>query len=86
LAGVSAIREEGLRIGKDISVIGYDGTPLLRMLRPTITTIAQDTEAMGRKAADMLLRLLRKEEIPQEERVQFCGGDLMKGETVGTPD
>lgn len=86
LAGVSAIREEGLRIGKDISVIGYDGTPLLRMLRPTITTIAQDTEAMGRKAADMLLRLLRKEEIPQEERVQFCSGDLMKGETVGTPD
>ena len=86
LAGVTAVRDEGLKIGKDVSVIGYDGTPLLRMLRPSITTIEQDTEAMGRKAADMLLRLLRKEEIPMEERVQYCGGTLLKGETVGTPD
>ena len=85
MAGMSAIREAGLTIGRDVSVIGYDGTPLLRMLRPHLTTIQQDTETMGRKAADMLLRLLRKQEILTEERVQYCSGTLLKGETVETP-
>lgn len=86
MAGISAVREAGLRIGKDVSVIGYDGTPLLRMLRPNLTTIQQDTETMGRKAADMLLKLLRKNEISEEDRVQYCCGALLRGETVETPD
>lgn len=86
MAGMSAVRDEGLRVGKDVSIIGYDGTPLLRMLRPSLTTIMQDTEAMGRKAADMLLKLLRKEEIPPEERVKYCRGTFLGGETVETPD
>ncbi len=85
MAGVSAIREKGLKVGADVSVIGYDGTPLLQMLMPHLTTIQQDTEAVGRKAAELLLKLLRKENVPPEERVRYCCGTLLKGETVGTP-
>ncbi len=85
IAGLSAIREVGLVPARDVSVIGYDGTPLLRMLRPNLTTIQQNTELMGRKAAELLLKLLRKEYIPPEERVRYCLGTLLTGETVGTP-
>lgn len=85
MAGVSAIREKGLKVGTDVSVIGYDGTPLLQMLMPHLTTIQQDTETIGRKAAELLLKLLRKENVPPEERVRYCCGTLLKGETVGTP-
>ncbi len=85
MAGVSAIREKGLKVGADVSVIGYDGTPLLQMLMPHLTTIQQDTETIGRKAAELLLKLLRKENVPPEERVWYCCGTLLKGETVGTP-
>lgn len=87
VAGASAVRESGYTIGNGgISLIGYDGTPLLQLFRPKLTTIQQDTEMMGRKAAELLLRLLRKEEIPEGQRVQYCSGRLLKGETVGTPD
>lgn len=85
IAGISAIREAGLKPAEDVSVIGYDGTPLLQMLRPNLTTIQQDTEMLGRQAADLLLKLLRKEKVPPEERVRYCRGTLLKGETVGTP-
>ncbi len=85
VSGVEAIRECGLTEGKDVSVMGYDGTPLLQMLRPNLTTIRQDTESIGRKAAELLLKLIRKENVPVTERVRYCRGTLLEGETVGTP-
>lgn len=85
ISGLAAIRDSGLEVGRDVSAIGYDGTPLLQMLRPSLTTIQQDTEGIGQKAADLMLRMLRKEEIPPTERVLYCKGTLLKGGTVGTP-
>ncbi len=85
VSGVEAIRECGLTEGKDVSVMGYDGTPLLQALRPSLTTIRQDTEMIGKKAAELLLKLIRKENVPLPERVQYCPGTLLEGETVGTP-
>ncbi|MBQ7003588.1 MAG: LacI family DNA-binding transcriptional regulator [Oscillospiraceae bacterium] len=85
ISGITAIRASGMEVGRDVSVIGYDGTPLLQMLRPKLTTIAQDTEGIGQKAADLMLRLLRKDTIPSGERIQYCKGTLLEGGTVGTP-
>ncbi len=86
IAGTAAIRESGLAVGTDISVIGYDGNPILRMLRPNLTTVRQNTEEMGRRAAELMLCQLRKEHIPPAARVQYCKGTLLQGETVGTPN
>lgn len=85
VSGIEAIRSRGLVEGRDVSVMGYDGTPLLQMLKPGLTTIRQDTVSIGRKAARLMLRLVRKEAIPQKERVQYCKGDLLEGKTVETP-
>lgn len=85
VSGIEAIRSCGLTEGRDVSVMGYDGIPLMQMLRPGLTTVRQDTVSIGRKAAELMLRLVRKEEIPQTERVQYCKGKLLEGETVGTP-
>ncbi len=82
VAGIAAITDIRLEVGKDVSVIGYDGNPTLRMLRPNLTTIQQDTDMMGSKAAELMLRLLRKEQIPPEQQVVYCKGTLLEGETV----
>lgn len=82
VAGMEAIRNAGLVPGKDISVIGYDGHPILQMLEPHLTTIRQDTESIGTNAAELLLRLLHKELIPGSEQVRYVSGELLEGETV----
>jgi len=82
IAGIAAITDNHLEAGKDVSVIGYDGNPTLRMLRPNLTTIQQDTDMIGSKAAELMLKLLRKEQIPPGERTIFCKGLLLEGETV----
>ncbi|HRG14472.1 MAG TPA: LacI family DNA-binding transcriptional regulator [Pseudomonadota bacterium] len=46
----------GLRIPDDVSVIGFDDSPLASRLWPTMTTVRQPIREMGRRAAAMLLR------------------------------
>jgi DNA-binding LacI/PurR family transcriptional regulator len=55
LGALSAIRECGLRIPEDISLIGFDDTPYTGLLDPPLTTIAQPTSELGRAAARLLL-------------------------------
>ena len=82
VAGMRAIHDAELKVGKDVSVVGFDGHPILRMLGPQLTTIQQDTDAIGQSAARLMLRLLQKEEIPMAERVQRIDVQLLEGNTV----
>ena len=52
---MQAIREEGLLIPRDISVAGYDGNLISQVMSPQLTTYRQDTEAMGKAAAELLI-------------------------------
>jgi hypothetical protein len=49
------IRVQGLRLGKDIGILSYNETPIKRLLFDGISTISTDFEALGRKAAELVL-------------------------------
>lgn len=53
--GYRAIREAGLRIPQDISVIGYDNYHTSAMLHPALTTFEHPKYNLGRWAARLLL-------------------------------
>jgi len=59
VGGMNVLMDMGLRIPQDISVAGYDGIPLSRLLRPRLTTVLQDGQAVGRAAGRELLRSIR---------------------------
>jgi Transcriptional regulators len=44
LGGLTEIEKHGLRVPEDISIVGYDGIKLSRLLRPELTTYVQNTE------------------------------------------
>ena len=56
--GINEIHERGLRIPDDISIAGYDGLTFARILEPRLTTLCQDTETIGRLAAQKLIDLI----------------------------
>ncbi len=55
---IDAVRNQGLRVPEDVSVIGFDDIPQASMIHPALTTISQPLEKMGRVATQMLLELL----------------------------
>lgn len=59
-AGVIHVaHERGMRIPADLSVCGFDDTPISRHLFPSLTTIHQPTDEMGRLATLALLAFIR---------------------------
>jgi LacI family transcriptional regulator len=50
------IRARGLRLPDNISLVGFDDVPWMEMVSPGITVVAQPTEELGRRAAQLLLR------------------------------
>lgn len=55
LGALKAIKEAGLSVPEDISIVGFDDIDLAQHITPSLTTIRQNTELMGKKAADLLL-------------------------------
>ncbi|WP_316860359.1 LacI family DNA-binding transcriptional regulator [uncultured Cohaesibacter sp.] len=55
IGAISAIREAGLDVPTDISVIGYDGLAISEMTLPAMTTISQRIDDMGQKAVNLMI-------------------------------
>lgn len=56
---LEAFSELGLRAGDDLSLVVCDDLPWLRVMRPRISVVTRDAEAMGRAAAGLALEMIR---------------------------
>lgn len=59
---IQAIKNQGLRVPEDIAVVGFDDISMAAHFDPPLSTIEQPLEKMGRKAAGLLMRAIRKGE------------------------
>ena len=69
IGALQAVKERGLRVPQDVSVIGFDNTILAEVTDPPLTTVAQPTEMMGKLAVDSLVRRLEGEQTDDERVV-----------------
>ena len=81
IGGINEIRERGLRIPEDISIAGYDGITIAKILEPKLTTLCQDTVAIGRIAAEKLIDLIENPKTTLIDRFTV-DGTLFKGASV----
>ncbi len=63
LGVITAARERGLAIPADLSVVGMDDIDLASVTNPPLTTVRIAKEEMGRRAARMLLDLIRGTDV-----------------------
>ncbi len=52
------VRERGFKIPDDVSIVGFDDIPQAAYVHPSLTTVRQPLEEMGRAAARNLLTLI----------------------------
>ncbi|TQM63765.1 LacI family DNA-binding transcriptional regulator [Humibacillus xanthopallidus] len=64
LGALRALREAGLRVPEDVSLVGFDDIPEAAYLSPPLTTVHQDFTTVGRQAIAVLTAVLRGDEPP----------------------
>lgn len=62
---MQSIEEFGLNVPKDISVVGFDDISFSSMHGIKLTTISQPKFEMGRKCTDILIKLLKNQQVPE---------------------
>lgn len=65
IAAMKALEDYGVRIPEDVSVIGIDGLSVSEYVSPTLTTMIQPAEEMGRESVRILLDMLEGREKPR---------------------
>ena len=63
---MSALSDKGIKVPRDITIVGFDDNMLGQLYRPALTTVHQDVKAKGTTAADTLLKQLRGEKTPNQ--------------------
>src|SRR5262249_49865150 len=55
---IDALRDVGIEVPRDLSVVGFDGIPFAAISNPRLTTVAVPSADMGRLAAESLIRAI----------------------------
>ncbi|MFB9277556.1 LacI family DNA-binding transcriptional regulator [Cohnella cellulosilytica] len=63
IGAIEAIREAGMSVPEDFSVLGFDDIELAGYVRPALTTVRQDMIAIGRKVIEQLDALITDETL-----------------------
>lgn len=82
LGGLTEIEKHGLKVPEDISVAGYDGIKLSRLLRPRLTTYVQNTEDIGRYSVKKLVEIIKNNNTPSVFEHTIVRGSIQEGQTV----
>ncbi|WP_243744730.1 LacI family DNA-binding transcriptional regulator [Streptomyces hainanensis] len=81
MGAIEALRQFGLRVPQDVSVVGFDDLPEMRWSAPPLTTVRQPLAEMGKVAARTVLRQARGEEI-DSPRVELATELVVRASTA----
>jgi LacI family transcriptional regulator len=76
-AGVLHVAQEmGIAVPGELSVAGFDDTPIARYVYPSLTTIRQPIRAMAQAAVNLLIRHMRRPpgagaDVPQSQYFDY---------------
>lgn len=79
LGAIRAIKDAGMRVPEDISVIGFDGIEMGQFTVPKLTTIEQPGEAIAKRCVEILLESIEESKPAVIEELSFS---LIVGEST----
>lgn len=66
LGAIQELQRRGLRVPEDVRVVGFDDVESARLSRPSLTTVRQPADSLGRQAVASIMRQARGSEPPPE--------------------
>lgn len=71
IGAIRALRDHGLRVPEDVSVMGFDGLPIGSFLVPQLATIGQDTRQLAKRSVEILLSCIEEQGAARHESISF---------------
>jgi LacI family transcriptional regulator len=65
MGAITAAQKQGLNVGQDIAITGFDDIPLAEHSNPALTTVRQPIYDIGRQICNLLIRLIQREELAE---------------------
>ena len=84
LGVIRAARARGLRVPEDLSVVGFDDSPLIAFTDPPLTTVRQPVGGMGKAAVSALVSEIRGAKVSRTELL-FHPELIVRGSTGPVP-
>jgi DNA-binding LacI/PurR family transcriptional regulator len=67
VGAMRAVEEQGLAVGRDVAVTGFDDMPVIFYLRPGLTTLRQPVWEVGQRVIEILVNLLAGEKRQEQQ-------------------
>jgi len=80
---MKALKEAGVKIPEDVSIIGFDDMPLCTIIEPALSTIAVNKKMLGTLAVEKLIGLISAKE--ENHSTTLLGVDLIIRESIKPP-
>jgi len=81
MGAIRALRESGLHVPEDISVVGFDDIQSAAYQNPGLTTVRQPLREMGRTAAEILLKRINRPGSDLHDRYTLEPELMVRGTT-----
>jgi LacI family transcriptional regulator len=78
---LTAARELGLTLPRDLSIVGFDDSLMAALATPQLTTVRQPLQEMGRIAASLLCRMLDRQPL-EAARIELSTRLIVRGSTA----
>lgn len=69
IGAMAYLKQQGMRVPDDISIVGFDDHPFAPFADPPLTTMRQDWTLMARVATEYLVNLIEKPDMPRYQHV-----------------
>lgn len=79
IGAMRALRDRGIAVPGEVSIVGFDGIELSRYSSPRLTTIRQDAEEISGRAVEILLAAVETGDGAVHEIIPF---EVLEGESV----
>jgi LacI family transcriptional regulator len=63
IGAIRTARASGVSIPDDLSIVGFDDSSFATVVEPQLTTVRQPLAELGRRSVDLLVRLIRGEDV-----------------------
>lgn len=74
--------QNGIEVGRDLALIGFDDREVSTVCRPTLSTVSLPLFEIGHRAADIILNMLVKKEMPESNLI-LLNCSILERESTG---